>query len=145
MLVIDFDRSINRLIVDTDDPTVHFFLETKQRDYQYLPWRKEYGWTEKTIKLYDARVKTDLGGGKFRYRVGVGWLAYLMQVFNNKLSAENYNYLAKEVLMADNYKQTPFKGLRDYQNDDVLYLLKYRFGLVTVNTSYSTARSCHIV
>ena len=80
--------------------------------------------------------KHSLGGGNYKYVLGLGWAAYLLGVFKDKISIDDYNDILKNVIMADVYRTTPFPELRDYQNDDVLFLLKYRTGLYCVNTGY---------
>ncbi len=135
MVTIELDKTINKLVILTDDPTLHYFLESKQSEYRYLPWKKQWGYVEKTVKIYETGKHT-LGNGLFKYVVGKGWTGYLLGIFKEKLSADNYTRLVLEVLKADSYRTEDFPELRDYQNQDVLYLLQHRFGLMCVNTGY---------
>ncbi len=135
MISINLDKNINKLVLLTDDPSIHFYLESKQSQYQYIPWKKQWGYVDKVLKIYEPG-KHSLGGGNYKYVLGLGWAAYLLGVFKDKISIDDYNDILKNVIMADVYRTTPFPELRDYQNDDVLFLLKYRTGLYCVNTGY---------
>lgn len=135
MLRIVLDKSIGKLVLTTDEPALHYFLEKKQSTYAYKPWTKQWGYIDKIVKIYEPG-KNSLGNGLFEYVIGRGWTAYLLGIFQNRLSKDNYNYLLNEVLMADTYRNFPFPELRDYQNEDILFLLKYRVGNCTVNTGY---------
>ena len=134
MISIKYNRDINKIEIVTDDPSVHYFLESKQSSYQYLPWKKQYGYTNKTIKLYDPGKHTY--NGYFKFTLGIGWAGYLLGVFKEKISKDEYNNIIHSCVLADNYRTTPFSELRDYQNDDILFMLKYRVGLMCVNTGY---------
>lgn len=135
MLKVSLNKSTNRLVLTTDEPGLHYFLETKQKDWQYLPWKKEWGYAEKTVKIYDPG-KHSLGNGMYTYSLGLGWAAYLLGVFKDRLSKDDYNGIVNEVIFADTYRDVPFPELRDYQNSDVLFMLKYRTGLFQCNTAY---------
>lgn len=135
MLNIGLNRQQRRLVITTDDPCLHYFLETKQKQWQYVPWKKEWGYVDKVIKIYDPGKHT-LPDGTFTYSVGLGWAGYLLGVFKDKLSAEDYHGIISEIVYADTYRDIPFPGLRDYQNQDVMFLLKHRTGLFQCNTGY---------
>lgn len=135
MLSIVLDKSKGKLVLTTDEPALHYFLEKKQSTYAYKPWTKQWGYIDKIVKIYEPGKNT-LPNGLFQYIVGRGWLAYLLGIFQDRLSKDNYNYLLNEVLLADFYRTVPFPELRDYQNDDILFLLRYRIGNCTVNTGY---------
>ena len=137
---IYLDRSINRIVINTDDPTLHYFLETKTSDYQYIPWKKEWGYVDKTVKIYDPG-RHSKGNGTFQYVLGIGWACYLLGIFKDKMSTEDYNNILNSCILADSFRTTPFKELRDYQNDDVLFLLRYRVGLYVVNTGYGKTQT----
>lgn len=133
MLQLTVDRNINKLILHTDRDTDRYFLETKDKQYTYIPYRKEWGWQEKTIKIYDSRKKQ---GNVTTFIIGLGWTAYILGVFKDRLLGETYNNVLREVILSDNYRVQNFPELRDYQNLDVLFLLKYKIGLMVVNTGY---------
>lgn len=139
MLEIKHDKSINRLVLLTDDPSVHFFLESKQSEYAYCAWKKQYDWVHKIIKVYEPTKHSITGG--YRYVLGIGWAGYLLGVFKEYMSKENYDDILYNIVLADSYRTAPFPELRDYQNDDILFLLKYRVGLVTVNTGYGKTQT----
>jgi hypothetical protein len=56
--------------------------------------------------------------------------------FNGRLSVEDRDNILREVIYSPNYRDIPFQGLRDYQNEDVLHILKYRRGLHSCFTGY---------
>jgi hypothetical protein len=134
MFNVILDKTIGKLVLTTDDPAVHYLLEKKQSTYSFIPWKKQWGYVDKLVKIYEPGKHSF--GNTFRYVIGRGYTAYILGVFQNKLSPENYKYLVNEVLMADTYRTYPFQELRDYQNDDILFMLKYRIGNCTVNTGY---------
>ena len=136
MLSIKHDKTINKIVVLTDDPTIHYFLEKKCSNYQYIPWKKQWGYVDKVHKIYKAAKKSETPDGCFKYILGLGWASFLMSSFKEKMSLDDYNTLQKDVILAENYRTVPFQELRDYQNDDVLFLLKFKVGLMTVNTGY---------
>lgn len=136
MLSIKHDKAINKIVVLTDDPTIHYFLEKKCSNYQYIPWKKQWGYVDKVHKIYKTAKKSETPDGCFKYILGLGWASFLMSSFKEKMSLDDYNTLQKDVILAENYRTVPFQELRDYQNDDVLFLLKFKVGLMTVNTGY---------
>ena len=140
MLKITHNLDNNTLVVQTDDPNDHLLLETKFSEYKYRPWTKDWGPTTTTIKIYNPG-RHSIKGGLYRYELGLGWAAYLLGVFKDKLSADNYNYIIDNIIRSDSSPRYPFHELRDYQNDDVLFLLKYRIGLMTVNTGYGKTQT----
>lgn len=127
----------NKIILRTDDPSIHNFLEAEIEEGGFNFWSKK--WQVQKVKkpIYEIGrgVKTQLKDGTFKYVLGLGWAAYLMNVFAKYLSIDDYKDL-QSVIVAENYRDTPFNNLRDYQNSDALFLLKFKIGLFTVNTSY---------
>ena len=65
-----------------------------------------------------------------------------MGALKDKLSVDDYNGIASNIIMADTYRTVPFSELRDYQNDDVLFLLRHRRGLMQVQTGYGKGEIC---
>ena len=141
MLRVCIERDINKLVLYTDDITVRYLLEVKDSEYSYIPYLKRWGNVEKTIKIYDNRPKTDSRTGMIKFVIGLGWTSYIVNVFKDKLSREEIDQVLKEVLLSDSYREAPFKELRDYQNEDILFLLKYKIGLMVVNTGYGKTQS----
>lgn len=142
MLQILVDRSINKLVLITDDLSLHYFLETRTKQWGYISWKKKWGWVERLIKIYDNTLKnSNQGDGTFRYEVGLGWTAYILGIFKDKMGKDDYDRILKEVILSESYRTAPFPNLRDYQNDDILFLLKYKIGLMVVNTGYGKTES----
>ena len=135
MFQISLDKNKRRLVLLTDDSSVKYFLESKQKEWAYNPFKKQWGWMDKTFKIYEPGTHS-LPGGLYKYELGLGWCCFILNTLENRISKDNKEQLLKEVVASDFYKTTPFTNLRDYQNEDVLFLLKYKIGLVTVNTGY---------
>lgn len=141
MVNLVVDRDINKLVLQTDDVTVKYLLETKDSEYTYVPYLKKWGHVEKLIKIYDKRPKTNKKTGLLEFTIGLGWTSYLLNALKDKISKETYDSILKEVLLSESYREHPFKELRDYQNEDILFLLKYKIGLMVVNTGYGKTQS----
>ena len=126
----------NKIEIITDDPTVEFLLQGYTETKEYLPWKKCYGLIRRAVPIYDklpggTKISDDL----YRYHLGLGWAGYLLGIFQKSISSEDYNNIAS-ALRQESYRDVPFSNLRDYQNEDVLHILKYKVGLYQVNTSY---------
>ena len=135
MVTVWVDKRVNRIKLQTDDPSVKFLLETSSWKTQYIPWKRKTGPVLVTEKIYDERRVVPGEGGLYTFTLGLGWAAYIANIFRTSISTEDYDQLIS-VIMADSYRTTPFPELRDYQNEDVLHLLKYKIGLYNVFTSY---------
>ena len=85
-------------------------------------------------KIYN-RSKKDPKTGLYYYEIGVGWAAYLLNILGPFIQEEDMNHL-KDSIYQDQYRTVPFPNLREQQNDDVLHILKYKYGLCTVQTGY---------
>lgn len=134
MLNVIVDKSINRLKLYTDDPSVKCMLEFKQRENKYIPWIKKWRTVETITKIYEEKKPQPING-IWTFTIQLGWASYIANVFAPFISQEEYMNVIGAI-MADSYPTTPFPNLRDYQNDDILHLLKYKLGLFTVYTGY---------
>ena len=135
MVHLYIDRSIGKIVLETDDSSVRFLLEVTKKDVGFIPWKKQYGTITTTTRIYDdKRVKPD-AYGIWRFHIGLGFAAYLINVFKNYISQADYNDVLSAI-MSDTYREVPFPNLRDYQNDDALHLLRYKVGLMSCYTSY---------
>lgn len=134
MLNIIVDHSIGKLKIYTDDPSVKCMLEFRQKETKYIPWEKKWKTLETITKLYEEK-RPHPQNGIWTFTLGLGWASYIANVFCNFITQEEYFGIIKAI-MADSYPTTKFPGLRDYQNDDILHLLKYKLGLFTVHTGY---------
>ena len=142
MLTIFVDRSINKLVLITNNPSHHYYLETKTKKWSYISWKREWGWCEKTVRIYENLPRTTKqGDGTFKYIMGLGWTAYILGIFKNEIGKDDYDFILKSVILSESYRNAPFPNLRDYQNDDILFLLKYKIGLMVVNTGYGKTES----
>lgn len=134
---VKVNREFGRIVLRTDDSSVKYMFEfvIKETIYNKSGNRIE---VPKMIKLYEngKDIKDDEGNYIFIFHYG--WASYLLRVFKNYLSVPDYEDLMK-LLMAESYRTIPFQELRDYQNSDVLHLLKYNIGLYSCFTSYGAS------
>ena len=133
-LDIFVDKSVNKIIIITDDPSVKYLLQVTREETKYLPWRRKWGTQKITTKLYDRKKK--LPNGIEAFEVGLGWSGYLASMFKPYMTSEQYNALLSDAIYSENYRDIPFRELRQYQNEDILQVLKYRRGLLSCYTSY---------
>lgn len=136
MTTAHFDKDIGKIVLRSDDVTTKALLEYRRKKTVWNCWMKCWREEEVIEKIYDnpRRIGPNTSG-IWTFEISRGWAAFIAQVFRNKLSREDY----KEVLSciyANSYRTAPFPGLRDYQNEDALHLLKYNFGLASLNTGY---------
>ena len=136
MIGIWVDRKENKIKIQTDDVSVRYFLEVTKRVTEYIPYIKSYKTITKTIKIYD---KKQTHNGIIVYTLGLGWAGYIANSFSPYITRDEYNDIVSCV-MSDTYRTQPFPELRDYQNDDVLHMLKYKIGLCGVYTSYGNKK-----
>lgn len=122
------------IILETDNLGVRYMLEYETTKNSYNPWMKK--WIDQKIKgkIYN-RKKTDPKTGHTFFEIGVGYAAYLLKVFGGDIPKEDYNDVISAVYQST-YRTHPFPELRDYQNQDILHCLKYKFGLFSCYTGY---------
>ena len=124
----------NNIVIETDDLSVKSLLE-----YQYVANKYNFmikKWSTQSIKgkIYDKKHH-DKNTGHYFFQLGIGWAGYIVNVLKPYLPVDDYNQIVN-CARRDVYRSIPFKELRDYQNEDVLHLLKYKFGLFSCPTSY---------
>ena len=124
----------NNIIIETDDLSVKSLLEFQYRAKKYNFLIKK--WSEQSIrgKIYDKK-KLDKETGHYFFQVGIGWAGYIINVLKPYLPVDDYEQIVGNA-RRDVYRTIPFPELRDYQNEDVLHLLKFKFGLFSCPTSY---------
>ncbi len=136
MLNLYVDKSDNKIKIITDDSSIKYLLEISEKKTEFIPWQKKWGTTTKVTKIYDnKRIKAD-SNGIWRFSLGLGWAAYLCNVLQTYISQETYEKFIQDAILADTVRDIPFQELRDYQNEDVLHVLKYKIGLFNVYTGY---------
>jgi len=133
ILRIWVDKSINKIRILTDDPSVKFLLEKTQEETRYIPWERRWGTLKTTFKIYD-KVKKEQG--TWNFILGLGWAGYIIGMFNKYMNPDDYRNLLNDAIYSDEVRTFPFPNLRDYQNNDVLHMLKYHVGLFSCYTSY---------
>ncbi len=135
MVHIYVDRTIGKIVIETDDSSVSYLLESTKRESGYIPWKKQWGTITTTTRLYDGRKPKADSRGVYTFKLGLGFAAYILNVFRPHISVSDYNDVLSAI-MSESYREAPFPNLRDYQNEDILHLLKYKVGLMSVYTSY---------
>lgn len=141
MVHLYVDKNIGKIVLETDDSSARYLLEVTKKETKYIPWKKQYGTLTTTTRIYDdTRVKPD-AYGIWRFHIGLGFAAYLINVFKNYISQADYNDVLSAII-SETYRDVPFPNLRDYQNEDVLHLLKYKIGLFSCYTSYGKDFVC---
>ena len=122
------------IVIETDQPTlIKGFLEFNVEEKKFNFFDKRMKVMKVHKKIYN-RTKKSKHGTQY-YEVGLGWAAYILGVLSAYLPLEDTEALRRSIYQ-DQYRSYGFPELRDYQNDDVLHILKYRFGLCTVQTGY---------
>lgn len=135
MLNIWIDKTINRIVLQTDDHSVKHLLEVTKKETKYLPWKKQWGTQTITTKIYDDKRITPDKNGMYTFHIGLGFAAYIINTFKPYISQNDYLTVISTIL-SDSYRTIPFPELRDYQNEDILHLLKYKVGLFSCYTGY---------
>jgi hypothetical protein len=135
MVNLEIDKDNREIVLTSDDPSVVLLLEKEEKITEFIPWKKRWGTVIKKTKLYEDR-KPKITNGIITLRVKFGFAAYLINVFKNFISQECFEDIINNTIYSPNYRNLPFQELRDYQNEDVLHVLKYRLGLFSVYTSY---------
>lgn len=129
------DKKIRKIIIQTTDPVVKPLLEIKQVKTTYQFWNKSWVTGEVIDRIYDNPRPGPNKDGVWTFKLGLGWTAYVTAVFKNQITAAERTDLLTYIL-SDSYRTTEFPMLRDYQNTDILHMLKYKIGLFTVHTGY---------
>jgi hypothetical protein len=123
----------NKVVVNTNDPRILPFLTVQREEKGYSPFLHRLSMVKKTYKIYEKRPKTT--NGITTYEFGLGWVSYLARLLKNLIPIDEYNNLISS-LYSTNVRTEPFPELRDYQNEDVLFMLKYKRAVCSVYTSY---------
>lgn len=134
MISAKIDKSINKIIIHSDDLSVKSLLEFKREVTKYQPWTKSWNTVTQIDKLYE-NTRSRPKDGVYTFVLGLGWSAYIINVFKSILSKDDYDNILRSIY-SDSYPSIPFPGLRDYQNEDMLFILKYSRAIVQTNTSY---------
>ena len=134
MTELILDKINGYIVIKTDDPSIQPQLESRQKNYEYIHYLKKWGFVDKVFKLYENRKPYK--DGIYTFKVRRGWASYLVTILDKKALASQLEMLKTEVILSPSYRTVPFENLRDYQNEDMLYLMKYRVGLCQVQTGY---------
>lgn len=133
-LEIFVDKNTNKIIIKTDDPSIKYLLQVTREETKYLPWKKQWGTQKTTVRLYSRKKK--LPNGIEAFELGLGWAGLLVNMFKPYISLDQYNALLSDAIYSENHRDIPFRELREYQNQDILHVLKYKRGLLSCFTAY---------
>lgn len=136
MVKLELDKASRQIILRTDDPSAYLLLEKEEKITEFIPWQRKWGTVTKKTKIYTDRGTPKCTGGIYTYHINYGFAAYIVNVFKNFIGQDDFDMILREVIYSPYYRTIPFPELRDYQNEDVLHVLKYRLGLFSVYTSY---------
>ncbi len=126
------------IVIETDDPTVKPMLEYAYDDEVFNFFKKRKTISKIRGKIY-SRHHTDPKTRHVFYLVGLGWAAYILNTFSYALPTEDADSI-KRAVFQEVTRVLPFPELYDTQNSDILWLLKYKFGLFTVYTGYGKSQ-----
>ena len=135
MISVKIDSIIQKIVIHTDDPRVKPMLEFKREVTKYQPWTRSWNTTTQIDKIYENTRSPGPKQGIYTFIIGLGWSAYLINIFKGIMTGEDYDEIMRGIY-ADSYPEYPFPGLRDYQNEDMLFILRYSRAIVQTNTSY---------
>lgn len=130
--MIDVNIKNNIIIVDTDDPAFGSLFKFKSQVGAYNVFSKRFEYKSVSKNLYDSCHKIGIG---WRYKFKLGWGVFIINQYKDKIGIENMTRISR-TLYSEQYRTAPFSNLRDYQNQDVLHYLKYKYGLFSCYTSY---------
>lgn len=125
----------NKIKIKTDDPATRYLLEVTKEETGYIPWKKSWGVQRTVYKVHENKRVAPDKHGFFNFTIGLGWTSYIASVFKSKITMDEYKNLALS-MYSSNHRDIPFPELRDYQNEDVLHILKYRRAVCSLYTSY---------
>ena len=133
-----------KITILTDHPEVQRFLERELESYQYCFYTKKVEKTKVRVSICRKMSRKPDKNGVYKYILGLGWIPYIMNIFSGYMSGEDYNRL-RDTIVSDTFREAPFPELRDYQNSDVLFLLKYKIGLFQCNTGYGKTQTISVL
>jgi hypothetical protein len=129
---VNIDIVDNKIILITDDPIVKTLFSGTTIGSKYDFIHKRYIKSEIKVTLYESG-RTSKGSTKLI--LNIGWGVLILNLYKDYISPDDKNKILRTIYQT-NYRTTPFSNLRDYQNDDILHLLKYKYGLFCNYTSY---------
>lgn len=124
----------NKIFLTTNDNRIRSLLTVERFEKGYSPFTRKLGMVKKTYKIFDKRPK-DLNNGMTLFEFSLGWVSYFARILKGIVPDDEYNQLVSSICTV-NSRTIPFQELRDYQNEDVLFMLKYKRGVCSVYTSY---------
>lgn len=123
----------NLIYLDSDDPNLGSYFTYKGEEPMYDYRSRRYLNVQVTKYIYDG---TEIIATRItRYKFKLGWGVYIINQIRDKLTPDGIDTITK-TLYSEGYRTQPFPNLLDYQNQDVLHLLKYKYGLFSCYTSY---------
>jgi hypothetical protein len=120
--MISIDIVGTDLILLTDNPTLPEIFKYDSGSMVFDFKTKQRVWGSKKSSIYESsRVSKKSGLTKIKFKIGWGLL--ILNMFKSYLSPDDKQKIL-DTIYSKNIRVAPFPNLRDYQNDDVLHLLK---------------------
>lgn len=135
MTNICIDQNSGNILIKTDNLVVKSLLEVKRTIAKYVFWKKTYSNVEEVVKIYEEKRATKDKSGHYNFSVKRGFTCYLLNVLKPYITQDEADLLLS-LVFSEEKREIPFKNLLDIQNEDILYLLKYKFGLFSCYTGY---------
>lgn len=130
--MIDISIKNNLIVVDTDDPVFGSLFKYKTQQGSYNVYSRKFEYKSVSKNIYESCNKIGIG---WRFKFKLGWGVFIINQYKDKIGVENIKRIT-DTLYNPSYRIFPFPNLRDFQNQDVLHLLKYKYGLFSCYTSY---------
>lgn len=132
MISIDINGTDIILITDNHTLPEVFKYDTPSMVFDFKS--RQMVWGSKKESIYESsRISKKSGLTKIKFKVG--WGILLLNMFKSLLSPDDKEKILNTIY-SSNFRTVPFPNLRDYQNEDVLHLLKYKYGLFSCYTGY---------
>jgi primosomal protein N' len=132
MISIDIDGTDIILITDNHTLPEVFKYDTPSMVFDFKS--RQMVWGSKKESIYESsRISKKSGLTKIKFKVG--WGILLLNMFKSLLSPDDKEKILNTIY-SSNFRTVPFPNLRDYQNEDILHLLKYKYGLFSCYTGY---------
>lgn len=134
-----FDLYINDNIITviTDDISAKSFFKYTYESSVFNFKLRRYTKGFSTGYIYDS-VQTRNKVSKYKFKLG--WGIYLLNIFKYYITPDQKKSIL-DTIYSSVYRTEPFPNLRNYQNDDVLFLLKYKYGLFSCYTGYGKSET----
>lgn len=132
MMSVDIEGT--NIILVTDNHTLPEVFKYDVGSMVFDFKTKQMVWGSKKDSIYEStRLSKKSGLTKIKFKVG--WGILILNMFKSLISLDDKKKIL-DTIYSSTFRTAPFPNLRDYQNEDVLHLLKYKYGLFSCYTGY---------